>query len=57
MTQYFILKLIAIALLAFIAHDINIATLGLEKARAIKLFANNSIITIQNFYNSIHSPK
>ena len=57
MTQYFFFKLIAIMLLAFIAHDINITTIGLEKARAIKLFANNSIVTIQKFYNSINPPK
>ena len=57
MTQFLIFKLIAIMLLAFIAHDINIATLGLKKVKAIKSFANHSASAINKIFHSISSPK
>ena len=57
MTQALLFKIIVIALLALIAHDINIISVGYENVKSVKSFAQSSALVLQNFFHSISSPK
>ena len=57
MTQELLFKLIAITLLALLAHDINIISVGYENVKSVKSFVGSSAIMLQNIFNFITSPK